>query len=115
MSEDKRRYRRLSAPVYCRPAGLRARLSAALKGDGKRQVRNISTGGVRMYTDDKYKVGERLELEVLLPDKTWITVEAQVVWITELGKGEPARFDVGVEFSRIKETDAARLATLIED
>lgn len=115
MSIDKRRYRRLQAPVYCRPAGLRARVAAALGNDKRRIVQNISTGGVRMYSDDKYKVGERLELEVLLPSKEWITVEAQVVWISEIASGDPAKYDVGVEFSKIKTKDAEKLAALIED
>jgi Tfp pilus assembly protein PilZ len=115
VSEDKRRYRRLQAPVYCRPAGLRARVQAALGKEKQRIVQNISTGGVRIYTDDRYKVGERLELEVLLPDKSWITVDAHIVWITELPDGGPARYDVGLEFAKLAQKDAERIAALIED
>ncbi|MCC6809791.1 MAG: PilZ domain-containing protein [Deltaproteobacteria bacterium] len=116
--DNRRRYRRLSAPVYCRPAGLgiRERIAAVMAGgDARRVVQNISTGGVRIYTDDRYKVGDRLELEVLLPDKTWIVVEAQVVWLSAIASGEPAKFDVGLEFSKIAAADAEKLAALIED
>lgn len=89
-------------------------MAAAFGKESKRIVQNISTGGVRIYSDDKYKVGDRLELEVLLPDKSWITVEAQIVWITAIQSGDPARFDVGLEFSKIAAKDAEKLAALID-
>lgn len=69
----------------------------------QRQPIDLSLGGVRIYSDDRLKVGELLKLEFFLDDKAPVIYTAEVVWIEPLDKtanGEtaPARFDVGLKF-----------------
>ena len=91
MSEERRQYRRIQAPVYCRPAGvsLLAR---------HRQPVDLSLGGVRVFSDDKYKVGELVKMEFFVSGVAPVTYTAQVIWIDPLPKGSPAKFDVGLKF-----------------
>ena len=71
----------------------------------QRQPIDLSLGGVRIYSDDRLKVGELLKLEFFLDEKAPVVYTAEVVWIEPLGKDKdasrqtpPARFDVGLKF-----------------
>jgi PilZ domain len=92
----------------------------------QRQPIDLSLGGVRIYSDDRLKVGELLKMEFFLDEKTPVIYTAEVVWIEALkaagrdskggegrqsgptgptGQGSggqrempPARFDVGLKF-----------------
>jgi Tfp pilus assembly protein PilZ len=64
----------------------------------QRQPIDLSLGGVRIYSDDRMKVGELLKLEFFLDASAPVTYTAQVVWIEPLDKGAPAHFDVGLKF-----------------
>lgn len=88
---DRRRFRRVNAPVFCRPSG-------GLFGQVNRQVRDISAGGVRVYSDDRRKPGEQLVLEFLFADGTTESLRAQVVWVMELPPGAGATYDVGLVY-----------------
>ncbi len=63
---------------------------------------DISLGGVRIYSDDKLRVGELLKMEFFLPDVTPVTYTAEVVWIEALPANSPARFDVGLKFIQLE-------------
>lgn len=89
-SQDRRRFKRLQAPVYCRPAGMALRR--------EEQVADISVGGMRVYTDDVHKAGSRLEMELFLPSGKTVTLLAEVVWVEELAQGSPAKFDIGLRY-----------------
>lgn len=113
---NRRRFQRLDAPVFARPAGLRERLADLLGSEHQPgRVVNISLGGLRLYSDDKCNVGDHLELEVFLPDRSSITVAARIVWVDALEAGQPAKFEVGAEFTRIDANAALRLKTLLRD
>ncbi len=86
---ERRQYRRIQAPVYCRPAGLLAR---------GREPLDISLGGVRVYSDDRYRVGALVKMEFFAQDFPPLTYTAEVVWIEELAPGSAAKFDVGLKF-----------------
>lgn len=87
--KERRRFPRLAAPVYYRVA----------KSDDLRQrVSNISVGGVRIYSDERYEIGQRLELELFFPNNVSGKGIARVVWIKELPPGSGAVYDVGLEF-----------------
>jgi hypothetical protein len=105
---DRRRYRRIQAPVFIRPVGPLSRMRA-------HQVSNISLGGLRAFSDDKHKTGERLELELFLPDKSTVTVVAEVVWVQQLPDGSPARFDVGLRYVDVGPEELERLAQVLSD
>jgi hypothetical protein len=89
--EDRRKHRRIQAPVYCRPAGvsLLAR---------HRQPIDLSLGGVRVYSDDAHHPGTLVKLEFFTEASEPVTYTAEVVWVETLARGSPARFDIGLKF-----------------
>ena len=93
--DERRKYRRIHAPLYCRPAGMHflARQYQAV---------DVSLGGVRIFSDDPLQVGELLKMEFFLPDTRPVTYTAEVVWVEPLPKGAPARFDVGLKFLQLE-------------
>ena len=103
---DRRRYRRVQAPVFCRPMGISL--------FGKRQPIDISQGGMRIYADEEMAVGSRLELELFLPDETTVVCEAEIVWIEPLPEGAPARFDMGLKYLHPEGARLERLAAVLE-
>lgn len=105
---NRRRYQRIQAPIFIRPVGPLSRVRS-------QQVANISLGGLRAFSDDKHKPGERLELELFLPDQSSVTVIAEVVWLQELPAGSPARFDVGMRYVDVEPEDLERLAQIMSD
>ena len=68
----------------------------------KRQPIDISLGGVRIFSDDRLKIGELLKLEFFLDGAEPLTYTAQVVWIEPLPESAPARFDVGLKFLQLE-------------
>jgi hypothetical protein len=88
---ERRKYRRIRAPLYCRPAGMQFLAR-------QRQPVDVSLGGVRIFSDDRLEVGELLKMEFFLPDTKPVTYTAEVVWIEPLPSGGPAPFDVGLKF-----------------
>jgi PilZ domain len=103
---DRRRFPRVKAPVLCRPIG------RPLFGGDQRAI-DISAGGVRLYSDEKLKPGDRLELELFLPDGSSVTCATEVVWEDELPQGSPARYDVGVKFLDPNDPELAKLAGVL--
>jgi c-di-GMP-binding flagellar brake protein YcgR len=84
------------------------------KDDRERAV-DISLGGVRIFSDDELKVGQRLELDLFLPDDTTLATKAIVVWVHPMPEGAPARYDVGVRFDDMDDADQQRLSHVLED
>jgi c-di-GMP-binding flagellar brake protein YcgR len=105
---DRRRYRRARAPIYVRPVGARAYAV-------KRQVNDISLGGLRAYSDEGVKPGTRLEMELFFSDGDSATVLAEVVWVEALPEGAPARFDVGLRYVQARPEDLERIAQVLGD
>jgi hypothetical protein len=103
--QERRRYPRLRAPVYCRPVGPSA-------GQGGQPV-DLSLGGVRVYSDNPIEPGRRLEVELQLPDASTLTLLSEVVWIQELPEGAPASFDIGLQFLDLTPEDVEALETVL--
>lgn len=73
-------------------------------------------GGVRVYTDDRHKIGERLELELWLPGGESVALDTQVVWIEPLtDKDAPAKFEVGLKYVDVNSEDLARIEAVLKD
>jgi c-di-GMP-binding flagellar brake protein YcgR len=102
---DRRRYRRVNAPVLCRPAALSLR--------PKHEVRDISAGGLRVFSDDKHKPGERLEMELFFSDGATITLSAEVMWVEPLPADAPAKFDVGLRYANLSREDVERIEQVL--
>jgi hypothetical protein len=104
--DDRRKFRRVNAPVFCRPIGQPL--------FGRRKAVDVSLGGLRVYADDPPMAGERLELELFLPDQSELLCTVEVVWVDELPEGSPARYDVGVKFVSLDAADRERLGTVLQ-
>jgi c-di-GMP-binding flagellar brake protein YcgR len=101
--DDRRRYPRVNAPIFCRPVG---------RSEGHTLI-DVSLGGMRLWLDDPIEPGDQLELDLTLPEGPPLFCTAEVVWVIAAADGAPARHDVGVRFVRIREGDKARLAKLL--
>ena len=102
---ERRRYPRLQAEVLCRPAGISLM-------HHPRNTLDISLGGMRVYSDEEFGVGTRLDLDVLLPDGSVVRCWAEVAWTAALD-GVQARWDVGLKFTDMHPTDIQRLASML--
>ena len=103
---NRRRFLRIQAPVMCRPR-------SALAARAPHEVRDISLGGLRVYSDDPHPLGARLELELVLPDGALLVFDAEVVWVDPLPGESPARFDVGLRYLELQEGDRDRLQEVL--
>ena len=104
--QERRKYRRIRAPLYCRPAGMPFLAR-------QHQPVDVSLGGVRIFSDDLMKVGELLKMEFFLPDTKPVTYTAEVVWIEPLPPGEAARFDVGLKFLHLEPAALSLLVSVL--
>ena len=80
----------------------------------KQRVSNLSLVGVRIYSDERLNVGERLELEFFLPDASTVEARAKVAWIKEMPEGAEAVYDVGMEFVELGEDATEKLKTVLK-
>ena len=85
---ERRKYRRIEAPVFCRPARMQI----------MRRAIDVSMGGVRVFSDIELETGEELKMELFLPNGEPVEFTCRVAWIERLGEGSPAKFDVGLSF-----------------
>ena len=100
VNPDRRKYRRIRAPLVCQPAG-------AISPSPLQTV-DVSLGGLRIYSDASMLVGSYVELDFLGPDLPPITFTAEVMWAEELTAGAAARYDVGLRFLQL-DAEAMRL------
>ena len=85
---ERRKYRRIEAPVFCRPARVQI----------MRRAIDVSMGGVRVFSDIALEIGEELKMELFLPDGASAEFTCRVAWIEHLPEGAAAKFDVGLSF-----------------
>jgi len=103
---ERRKFPRIYAPIYFRSP----RIFSA-----KRQVSNISLGGIRIFSDEHLKIGKKFEIEIFLPSGFSITALACVVWTKKLPSGSEAQFDVGLEFLDLPVGAMKELKTVLDD
>lgn len=103
---ERRQYPRVKAPILCRPAGSTA---------PARPVVNIGLGGIRVYSDHQFEIGQRLEVGLYLPNYTILTFTARIVWLQLLPKDAEFRYDVGLEFLEVPPNTHQLLADVLED
>jgi hypothetical protein len=105
---ERRRYRRVQAPILVRPAGLLAQVAA-------RKVNDISLGGIRTYADESVPKGRRLEIELLFEDGGASTVLVEVAWVEPQPPGAPAKFEMGLRLVDARPADLERLSAALQD
>jgi c-di-GMP-binding flagellar brake protein YcgR len=101
---ERRKFRRVHAPIYCRPAGLLAPL--------RYETKDISLGGIRVLSDERHDVGKHIDLELLLPNKAFVSLIAQVVWILP---NEQAQWEIGLRFVDVNAKDLELLELILEN
>ena len=103
---NRRKYPRFKAPICYRSASFFA---------PRKPLINIGLGGIRIYSNDKLKIGKRLEIELLLPEDDVLEFTAKVVWQQELTEDENARYDVGLQFIDIPADKLDHLSLALEN
>ena len=69
---------------------------------------------MRIYSDQRLYVGERLDLEFFLPDGATVKAKTKVVWIKEMPPESDAVYDVGMEFVGLSEGAAEKLKAVLK-
>jgi uncharacterized protein (TIGR02266 family) len=103
---ERAHYPRLRAPVYWRPAGL--------PFFRRRRTSTQDLGGALVCLDETLEEGDRLEIEVFLPDRSSVVCKAEVAWVDRLPAGALARFEVGLRFTVIAPDDRERLSAVLQ-
>jgi Tfp pilus assembly protein PilZ len=105
MQQNRRKYPRFEAPIGYRSASLFSARTPPV---------NIGLGGMRIYSNEKFKIGKRLEIELLLPpDDELLTLTAKVVWQTPLPEGSSAKYDVGLQFLDVPQEQQQHLENVL--
>ena len=104
-SQERRVFRRVRAPVYCRPAGPLSLL--------RYKTKNISLGGIRVLSDERHEVGEHIDLELLLPNRKFLSLTAKVVWICSRDK--QAKWEIGLCFIDMTPKEMDLLELILEN
>ncbi len=107
-SANRRRYPRIAAPVFYRPAGPGV-------FHHRRATVDVSLGGMRAYTDDELRVGMRLEIDLILTDEDTARCWARVAWVDRLPGDAGALYDVGLEFLDMSDEHSRLLRKALTD
>ena len=102
---NRRRFPRVKAPVLFKSTRLFSR---------RTPVVDIGMGGMRVFSDDPFKVGQSIDIELLLPTGETLECTVKVVWLGLLPEGAPAKFDVGLELMSVKGDRIHLLAQALE-
>lgn len=102
---NRRRYPRVKAPVYFKSTRLFAR---------KTPVVDIGMGGMRVFSDDPFKIGQDVDIELYLPTGDTLACSVRVVWLGLLDEGAPAKYDVGLQLLAVKDNRVHLLAQVLE-
>lgn len=105
--EEKRRFVRLSANVKVKLSKVGEISKEVL--DNAAASKNISENGICIIRHEKgVNFGDKLYLEIELPTQRVIKLEGVVMWVNEFeifGGTYEKRFDVGIEFLKIRNKD----------
>jgi hypothetical protein len=102
---DRRRFPRVKAPVLYRAPRLI---------NLERKVRDISIGGVRIYSDNRLDVGKKIEIEFILPGGHCIVAEVRVVWTSVVDIEGEKLHEIGLEFIRLSPADFHELKKVLD-
>lgn len=102
---ERRRFPRLEVPVVFRQAKTEEKASPTL---------NLSSGGVRIYSNRYLKKGKQLEIELCFPSGNEVVASVRVVWTKVLPPNSDAAFDIGLEFIDLPAAGLKELNNLLE-
>ncbi len=102
-----RQFPRLKAPACCRALG-------SWTTGPRRELVDLSEYGVCVHSDVARPPGERLEIEILLPDGSSVVLASMVAWSKRLHEGAVAAFDIGLCFIDPPAAARERLAEVLD-
>ncbi|MFO0726684.1 MAG: PilZ domain-containing protein [Myxococcota bacterium] len=103
--KNRRQFPRVKAPIYFKNTRLFS---------PKLPVVDIGLGGMRVYSDEQFRVGEVLDIELYLPSDQALQCTVRVAWLALLGEDGPAAFDVGLQIVEVKGNKLHLLAQVLE-
>ena len=103
---DRREFPRAEKVITVRPV-------EESRSDRWLTTRDISAGGMRMLSRESLPRFERMEVEVLLPDGSWLRVMTKVAWSVKLDVGSAAEYECGLRFVDLSAEARARLQPLL--
>ena len=103
--QNRRKYPRFNTPICYRSASL---FSA------RKPLINISLGGIRIYSNDKFKLGKRLEIELLLPNDTVLRCITKVVGQNPLPEGSAGKYETGLQFLDVPANGLQYISKILE-
>ena len=104
LNRNRRQFPRVKAPVYFSPTDDYA---------PKKQVFDIGLGGVKIQSDYRLQVGERLNIDLHLPDESSLRCHAKVMWLESTANNGHSSFNMGLQFVEVTQEDLQRLAAII--
>ncbi|KJJ83957.1 Type IV pilus assembly PilZ domain protein [Candidatus Omnitrophus magneticus] len=106
--DERRRYIRVDIPLEG---------EVEVSGDVEKVViTNISPNGLRLRLSRLFKIGEKVDLNIILPhENKKISLKANVVWYRRVNTEDNSPYDIGVEIISIAETSKIILAKYLCD
>jgi len=104
--EERRKFSRLDISVGVGWRRLGPQMADALADIDA--TRNIAEGGVCVVANERFQVGDRLELTLTMPSEKIIRTLGEVVWVHEAVMAREdgiQRLDVGVAFSNVPQDE----------
>jgi hypothetical protein len=99
-------FRRVNAPMVHRPVSWDRFSIGSLGPDDL-------DGGLRTYSDESMRVGDVLEVDVLLPDGGTAAAVVAVAWCDPLPQEHVARYEIGLRLVRALPDDLARMERVL--
>jgi len=78
----------------------------------KASTKDINENGIRIKTDESFRIREYLTLTFSLPEKPEIRAYAKVIWCHKMDSG---LYETGLEFWDIRKADRDILQKYVED
>jgi len=103
---DRREFPRAEKVITVRPV-------EESRSDRWLTTRDISAGGMRLLSPQPFPRFERLDLELLLPDSSWLRLSTKVAWSVKLDLESAAEYECGIRFVDLTPEDRARLQPLL--
>ncbi len=104
--EERRKFSRLDISVGVAWRRLGAQMTEALADSDA--TRNIAEGGVCLVANERFEIGDRVELTLTLPSQKIVKTLGEVVWVQDAAMARQdgiQRFDIGVAFSSLPQDE----------
>ena len=104
--KNRRQFKRVKADILCRSAPFSL---------SRKPIQDIGIGGLRVFSDEKQKIGKNLEIELFPPNTKSFSCTVKVIWMNELGHKGAANYEIGLQFIKIDPADLNVLKTIVEN